>query len=121
MVETACTKHKVPPHEVAVLTLETLDEGSPWRLTQIGNQPTADHPQVKCITVSTVRRFKGLEATLVLVVDVDLRHAIDNAWRRRLYVACSRARHALHIVTTTKERELEAPIRAFAETEKNTG
>lgn len=118
LVEVACTKHKVPPHELAVLTIETLEEGSPWRLAKIGNQRAADQPQANCITVTTVRRFKGLEATLVIVVDVDLKQATDHAWRRRLYVACSRARHAVHIVTTTKELELEATIRAFAGTDK---
>jgi hypothetical protein len=48
LVEIACAKHKIAPHEVAVLTLETLEEGSPWRLAQIGNQRTADEPQPNC-------------------------------------------------------------------------
>jgi UvrD-like helicase C-terminal domain/AAA domain len=118
LVDAACAKHKVTPHEIAILTLETLDEGSPWRLAKIGGQRTADQPQASCVTVTTVRRFKGLEATLVLVVDVDFRCAVDDAWRRRLYVACSRARHAVHIVTTTKEIDLADALRAFAGTEK---
>jgi ATP-dependent exoDNAse (exonuclease V) beta subunit len=51
-------------------------------------------------------------------VDVDFRRAVDDEWRRRLYVACSRARHAVHIVTSTKETELTDALRAFAGTEK---
>jgi hypothetical protein len=118
LVDTACTKHKVPPHEIAILTLETLDEGSPWRLAKIGGQRTNDQPQAHYITVTTVRRFKGLEASLIIVVDVDLKRAVTDEWRRRLYVACSRARHAVHIVTTTKEADLGDALRAFAGTEK---
>lgn len=118
LVETAYAKHQVPSHEIAIVTLETLDEGSPWRLARLGGQRTADQPQADCVTIATVRRFKGLEATLVLVVDVDLKRATDDEWRRRLYVACSRARHAVHIITTTKEADLGDALRAFAGTEK---
>jgi superfamily I DNA and RNA helicase len=65
-----------------------------------------------------VRRFKGLEATLVIIVDVDFTRAVNEEWRRRLYVACSRARHAVHIVTITKEPDLGEALRAFAGTSK---
>jgi hypothetical protein len=118
LVEVACTKHKTPPHEVAILTLETLDEKGPWRLHRLGGQPTAERPEASCVTVTTVRRFKGLEAALVVVVDVDLKCAVSDEWRRRLYVACSRARHAVHIVTTTRESDLGEAVLAFAGTGK---
>jgi hypothetical protein len=116
LVETACTK--VSPHEIAILTLETLDEGNPWQLANIAGHHSSDQPKTNCITVTTVRRFKGLEASLIIVVDVDLKRAVDDDWRRRLYVACSRARHAVHIITTTKEIDLGGALRAFAGTEK---
>lgn len=70
------------------------------------------------MTVTTVRRFKGLEAALAVVVDVDLARAVSDEWRRRLYVACSRARHAVHIVTTTRESDLGQASLAFAATAK---
>jgi superfamily I DNA/RNA helicase len=118
LVEAACTKHKTPPHEIAILTLETLKEGSPWHLGRLGGQPTADRPEPNHVTITTVRRFKGLEAALVVVVDVDLARAVSDEWRRRLYVACSRARHGVHIVTTTRESDLGEAILAFAGTGK---
>ena len=118
LVRAGCAQHQIPAHEIAVLTLETLNKQSPWQIDRIGDQRTADKPQPNHVTVATVRRFKGLEATLVIVVDVDFAHAVEDEWRRRLYVACSRARHAVHIITCTHESDLKEPLRAFAGTDK---
>jgi hypothetical protein len=118
LVKAACGQHQTPAHEVAILTLETLADRSPWHLDRIGGQRTADTPQLNRLTVATVRRFKGLEATLVIVVDVDFAHAVEDEWRRRLYVACSRARHAVHIITCMQESDLGEPLRALAGTDK---
>ena len=62
LIESACGRHKTPPNEVAVLTLATLDDSSPWRIDRLGSQRTAETPRADCVTVATVRRFKGLEA-----------------------------------------------------------
>lgn len=118
LVEAACTDHKIPPHEVAILTLETLEEGSAWRLDRLGGRRTTERPQADHVTLTTVRRFKGLEAALVVIVDVDFARATEDEWRRRLYVACSRGRQAVHIVTTTKESALGDAVRALAGTQK---
>jgi hypothetical protein len=118
LVEAACTRYRVPPHEVAVLTLETIEQGGPWGFERIGGLRTGDSPQENRVTVTTVRRFKGLEAALVVVVDVDFTCAVNEEWRRRLYVACSRARQAVHIITTTVEADLGGALRALAGSEK---
>ena len=96
LIESACIRHKTPPHDVAVLTLETFAEDGPWTAGRLGGQRTVEKPTLGKVTVSTVRRFKGLEAALVVVVDADFSRAVDDAWRRRLYVACSRAPGRAH-------------------------
>lgn len=118
LITSACTKHKVPPHEIAVLSLETIGDDSPWRISDFGGVPTSELPKANHVTVTTARRFKGLEATLVLVVDVDFARASDEVWRLLLYVACSRARHAVHILSTTKEADLGDAVLALAGSEK---
>jgi hypothetical protein len=53
-----------------------------------------------CVLFSTIRAFKGLEASVVVIVDVT---AIDNGREtslEELYVACTRARSRLFILTT---------------------
>lgn len=119
IVAAACGRHKIPSHDIAVLTMETLFDRSPWLSERIGGKRTTEKPSPHRVTINTVRRFKGLEAVLVIVVDVDFSNAVDENWRRRLYVACSRARHSVHIVTTTKESELKEPIRVLSGTQKS--
>ncbi len=119
LVATARTKHKVPPDEIAVLTLESLDGSPQWRHAKLGGKPTAARPERGHVTLSTVRRFKGLEATVVIIVDADFSKAVRDDWRRRLYVACSRARQFVHVVARrTIEAELAEPVRVLAGTVK---
>ena len=118
LVAIARTDHRIPPDEIAVLTLRSLDD-SPYRCkAKLGGKPTAVSPERGHVTLSTVRRFKGLEATVVIIVDVDFSRAVHDEWRRRLYVACSRARQFVHVITRTKESELAEPVRAFAASSK---
>ncbi len=114
----AAIRAKTAPHEIAILTMETMGERSPWSLERIGGQRTTDAPAGNRVTVTTARRFKGLEGSLVVVVDADFAQAGDPDWRRRLYVAASRARHAVHIVTTTPESALAEPLRILSSTDK---
>jgi hypothetical protein len=118
LVEAACIQHKTPPHEIAIVSLETLDEGNPWLLQWIGGKRVSQKPEANHVTVTSVRKFKGLEAALVIVVGADFAMATSDEWRRLLYVACSRARHGLHIITTTQESALGDAVRALAGTEK---
>jgi len=118
LLEAAQSGGKTPAHELAVLTLETLPNDSPWRRLRVGDKEVVDVPAAGRVTLTTARRFKGLEASLVIVADVDFREVEDPDWRRRLYVACSRARHAVHIISTNTEADLGTAVRAFSNTEK---
>lgn len=118
LVESACKQHKTPAHDVAVLSMATIAGDGSWAAPRLGGQPTADAPRRDHLTVTTARRFKGLEASLVIIVDVDFERATDPMWRRLLYVACTRARHAVHIVTTTPEAGLMTAVHALVDSAK---
>ena len=118
LVATARADHRIPPDEIAVITLESLDDSPHWCQAKLGGKPTAVRPERGHVTLSTVRRFKGLEATVVIIVDVDFSRAVHDEWRRRLYVACSRARQFVQVIARTKESELAEPIRVFAGSDK---
>lgn len=118
LLEAAQKGGKTPAHELATLTLDTLPTDSRWRRLRVGEKEVVDFPAMGRVTLTTARRFKGLEASLVIVADADFRKAEDPDWRRRLYVACSRARHAVHIISINNEADLAPAIRAFSDTEK---
>ncbi|SMF06477.1 Nuclease-related domain-containing protein [Alteromonadaceae bacterium Bs31] len=60
---------------------------------------TAEWRKGDGILFSTIRSFKGLEADIVIVIDVVEPGTIDNFSTADFYVACSRAKHLLKIVS----------------------
>ncbi len=118
LLEAACTKAKALPHDLAVLTLDTQPDNTPLMGIRVAGQDVVTDPTTGHVTVTTARRFKGLEASMVIVADADFRQAAEPDWRRRLYVACSRARHAVHLITMTDEADLGPAVLAFSESDK---
>lgn len=116
LIRGACEQHHTPAHEIALLTLDTLDPGDRWIASRLAGKKISQNPEPNTVTVTTVRRFKGLEAALVIIVDVDFRRFEDEEWRRRLYVACSRARQAVHLFTTNREEDLATALPLLSDT-----
>lgn len=65
-----------------------------------------DWRQGKGVLFSTIRSFKGLEADIVVLVDIIEPGSIGTFLRSDLYVACSRAKHVLKILTQVPEPSL---------------
>jgi len=106
----------VPPAEIVILTGHKNEPGSAFPSgLKLGNFTLtgADPPPAGQILASTAQRFKGLERRAVIVADVD-----DDVWpdpRSVMYVACSRAKEHLAIVTPPGlSRELVVRLRQAA-------
>jgi len=110
----------VAPWDIAVLTGAKLEASAVWRQRQFGNEvlenPAVDHagrhlgaaahetPELPsdAILCETIRRFKGLERPVIVLVELDP----DDPWlTRRLYVGASRAQQ--HLVVIAPDRVLE--------------
>lgn len=89
---------KYNPRDIAIVHMNSFDfdawstEARKSRVS-ISETISANH-----VCISTIRRFKGLEAKVVIVVGVDPKEAMRDDWKNRLYVGCSRAKHELHLV-----------------------
>ncbi len=57
----------------------------------------------KAVLVETIKRFKGMEADAVLLIDIPIPVADSSFTLADLYVACSRAKHLVTILATTPE------------------
>lgn len=102
------------PHEIALLTMTSPQASILGSFEQIGRHPVTDIPRAGAITYSTIRRFKGLEAKAVIVVDLDTVVLADLPTRGLLYVGASRAMHELHVVLHNATREhVAAAARGF--------
>lgn len=118
LLELVREKFRCAPHELAVLTLDTPAEDSALARLKVKGLPFASDPADNSVTMTTARRFKGLEASIVIIPDVDLSRADDADWRRRLYVACSRARQEVHMITASPEADMKLSVRAIAANDK---
>ncbi len=100
--------------QVAILCPVSVSHSSLRQTASLAGFPVTDDLSEwragKAVLLTTIRRFKGLESDAVILFDVpDISdEAAEFAFTcRHLYVACSRAKHLLCVVTTSKALESE--------------
>lgn len=120
-------KHKIPPaidsmvkqwiavdkiscSQVVILSPNRFKNSCLNGLNKIGEQKltfdTSEWRHGEGILFSTIRSFKGLEADIVILVDVVEPGSVEHFGNSDLYVACSRAKHILKIVSDRKIEDL---------------
>lgn len=86
------------PDEIAIVTARTPETSILPAFQRIGDAPVSDAPRRDHVVWTTVRKFKGLEAKAVVLVDFTPRDLMDPDARRLLYVGASRATQELFVV-----------------------
>jgi hypothetical protein len=86
-------KGKLKAHQIVILSPHTQPNSSLAELTHVAKLPLVHTRAEKGILFSTVPRFKGLEADVVILIDQDPEDPMCNTVHR--YVAASRAKHRL--------------------------
>lgn len=99
---------KIPVNEIVILTTKTMDKTILKNVDEIAGKKLSDKHQEDAILFTTSRKFKGLEASVIILIDVDLETFSNIEQRRVFYVGASRAKNSLDIVATIpKENEKE--------------
>ena len=84
--------------DIAILTAKTMQKTDlDLKRAYGGIELSPDEAKEGRILFTTVRKFKGLEASVVLITDVDLKSLKTSTGRSLLYVGASRARSLLNI------------------------
>lgn len=114
VVENLIDQHDIKPSQLVLIGPRSHENGSLADATEIAGVPLVSDV---CrwhagggILVTTSRSFKGLEADVVVVYDLD---GISRGFSHiDLYVACTRARSHVHFLVTGKEMlsEIKAAI-----------
>ncbi len=91
-------EQELAPHEVAILTMEPPSRSILGAIDRVAQYRVSEVPTKGAVTFSSVRRFKGLEARAVVLVDLTPGDIADPRVRTLIYVAASRAMQQLHIV-----------------------
>lgn len=95
---------RLEPKKIAIVSAGAIEKSCMVGERRIGNIPItqsiSEWRNGKGILLTTVRKFKGLEADAMILCDV------TGLWKhftkQHAYVACSRAKHLLKIVSTSE-------------------
>lgn len=95
-------KGKLKPSQIAILSPFEKSKSCLGEATKIGKTPICTNPNEwranNGVLLTTIRRFKGLEADAVIVTDVPNPEKTPYFSTSDFYVGCSRAKHMLVIL-----------------------
>lgn len=99
---THMTKRINPPGQAAetqyhILTVHSVGHSYLKDCKQLAGIRVTTEPEAESVFFTSVQKFKGLEATAVLLIDVKLSELPDHLMQRLLYVGASRATMYLKI------------------------
>ena len=91
------TSEGIAPEQVAILTARTVASSWVDAGREYGGRALSCERVRGKVLFTSIRRFKGLEAEAILIVDASVLSLTKEEYRRLLYVGSSRARHLLGI------------------------
>lgn len=87
----------IEPENIVFLTIETEDKSLLGGVTTIEGINISSDRVTDHILFTSVRKFKGLEAKAVMLIDISINSLTIHEKQRLIYVGCSRAKHLLEI------------------------
>ena len=103
---------KILPGQIAVLSRSRFDRSCLKSVESLGGVDLVHDPgqwrDGAGVLFSTIRSFKGLESDIVVLVDMVAPDSRKNFSRSDFYVACSRAKHVLKIISEKEIGMLQA-------------
>ncbi len=97
LVKLLIEQNAVQLQDIAILTMQTEEKSLLTGVHSICSIPISPFFEIGKICFTSVRKFKGMEAKVIFLIDISLQEFLDNEFLQRLYIGCSRATHELHI------------------------
>jgi hypothetical protein len=95
---------KIEPNKIAIVSTGAINKSSMFAEKRIGNIPITEDISAwrngQGVLLTTVWKFKGLEADAMILCDA--KGITNHFTKQHAYVACSRAKHLLKIVSTSE-------------------
>ena len=88
---TRMLQDKLKVEDVVILTIDSVKKSMLHNNMHIGSIPISTTPKKGHILFTSVRKFKGLEAKAILLIDIYVDKLDDELHKRLIYVGCSRA------------------------------
>ena len=93
--------------DIVILTLKTEDNSILHNINSIGKYKIEREKNADSILFTSVRKYKGLESNVAIIVDFDSNILNDEEEKRILYVATSRAKLKLDIFYLNNNNDFE--------------
>jgi hypothetical protein len=84
------------PEDIVILSLETIDRSLLNKTRLLAEIPLESDYIENKICFTTVRKFKGLQAKIIILIDVNIERYKEKSWRNLMYTGCSRGKHELY-------------------------
>lgn len=93
--------------QITILTTKTINNSIFNDVNKIGGYRLTQEFDDGNILFTTARKFKGLESDIVFIIDLDSKSFDNDEERRVFYVAASRAKNQLELVSNLDDKEVE--------------
>jgi len=90
-------KNGLKPEDMAILSVHRTETNPLHKVSTLIGVPLSEKREPNKIWFTSIRKFKGLEAQAVLIVDFRFSEADNELARRIFYVGCSRANAYLQV------------------------
>ena len=100
-------------NEITLLSLHSEEKSFLNGKTKIGSIPFVRKRDGKHIFMTTANKFKGLEGKVIIIIDIDEASFSEDKWKRRFYVACSRATHRLSLFISADQEQMKKMAEAI--------
>ena len=104
-----------PYEQICILTLKTERNSILDDVEKVGNHSIRAERDGTGVLFTTARKFKGLEADVIIIIDVGEDVFADDESKRLFYVGSSRAKHQLDIVFVGDEDMLKTAERGLTD------
>lgn len=108
----------IKKERIAILTVRTGNDSRLKGIDKLGDFILGETPGRE-ILFTTIRKFKGLEADAVILVDVTVDTFISEEMRRDFYVGISRAKQYLYVVADMTSDDATEAAKILAGTDEN--
>lgn len=100
------TDNGIKKKDIVILTVKTEHTSLLNGLSSVGGYRLSKTVNSSNILFTSARKFKGLEASVVILIDVDKKTFYSDEERRVFYVGSSRAKHYLNIFSVISDNEI---------------
>ena len=90
-------ENRVPLEDMVILSVHSLEHSALHGVIELAGIPVSNTLEEGMVWVTTTRKYKGLEAKAVLLVDVEVSKLTDAVMQRMIYIGGSRANTYLKV------------------------